>query len=144
MRFILALLLLLAFPVEAQIVQTPSVGEQVGTWTPTDSSGAGLTLTGVSAGYTVHGNMVFAYANLTYPSTANAGQAVIGGLPFNTPAGNYGRQCSLQYSSTASAAYLTPDASGALVRIWTTTGTATTNTNMSLMQIWLMCIYPRT
>lgn len=144
MRLILAFLLLLAFPALGQIVQTPSVSEQVGTWTPIDSSGAGLTLTGVSAAYTVHGNIVFAYANLTYPSTANAGQATLGGLPFNSPAGNYGRQCSLQYSSTANATYLTLDAGAALIRVWTSAGVATTNANMSLQQVWLICTYPRT
>jgi hypothetical protein len=56
-----------------------------GSWTPVDSSGASLIFTTVSATYNKIGNMVFASFQLTFPATANASQAVIGGLPVTIP-----------------------------------------------------------
>jgi hypothetical protein len=53
-----------------------------GTWTPTDASGAGLVLTVTAATYTKIGRMVYAFLNITFPSTANASTIFIGGLPF--------------------------------------------------------------
>jgi hypothetical protein len=54
-----------------------------GTWTPTDQSGAGLTLTSSGTGrYTKIGRMVQVQASFSYPTTANGSSAVIGGLPF--------------------------------------------------------------
>lgn len=58
-----------------------------GTWTPTDASGAGLTLSIDNARYTKVGRQVIASAQLTYPATANTNSALIGGLPFATLAG---------------------------------------------------------
>ena len=57
-----------------------------GTWTPTDASGAGLSLTGTSNScfYTRIGNQVTCIFSLTYPSTASAAAATIGGLPFTS------------------------------------------------------------
>ena len=54
-----------------------------GTWTPTDASGAGLSLTvsGTST-YTKIGRVVNATCHVAYPSTANSSNASIGGLPF--------------------------------------------------------------
>jgi hypothetical protein len=54
-----------------------------GTWTPIDSSGAGLTftITGTST-YTRIGRQVICRAGLTYPVTASGSNATIGGLPF--------------------------------------------------------------
>jgi hypothetical protein len=54
-----------------------------GTWTPTDASGAGLSLTvaGTST-YTKIGRVVNACCHVAYPSTANTSNASIGGLPF--------------------------------------------------------------
>src|SRR5262249_21161108 len=58
--------------------------------TLTDGSGAGLTFTGVSVGYTVNGNMVDVYGRLTYPTTSNTNNAKISGLPFTVAAPVYG------------------------------------------------------
>jgi hypothetical protein len=56
-----------------------------GNWTPVDGSGAGLSITVVSAKYTRVGNIVTVQVKVTYPATASAAGAAIGGLPF-TPA----------------------------------------------------------
>jgi len=53
-----------------------------GTWTPTDGSGAGLSLTVTNATYTKIGRMVYASAQVAYPVTASAAQAVLASLPF--------------------------------------------------------------
>ena len=57
-----------------------------GTWTPTDASGAALSLTGTSTNcfYTKIGNQVTCIFSLTYPSTVSAASATIGGLPFTS------------------------------------------------------------
>lgn len=60
-----------------------------GTWTPTDTSGGGLTFSSTSAGYTRIGNMVFIYAQITYPTTADTHNSQIGGLPFTAAAPQY-------------------------------------------------------
>jgi hypothetical protein len=53
-----------------------------GTWTPIDSSGAGLVLTVNAATYTKIGRMVYAYLNITFPVTASTASLFIGGLPY--------------------------------------------------------------
>jgi hypothetical protein len=57
-----------------------------GTWTPTDASGAGLSLTGTATNcfYTRIGNQVTCIFSLTYPATVSAASATIGGLPFTS------------------------------------------------------------
>lgn len=57
-----------------------------GTWTPIDSSGAGLVFTGASGIYIKIGTLVFVTGTATYPATANGTSAKIGGLPFTTNA----------------------------------------------------------
>jgi hypothetical protein len=52
------------------------------TWTPIDSSGAGLTFAVALGKYTKIGRQVTAWAAVQYPSTADASNAAIGGLPF--------------------------------------------------------------
>lgn len=55
---------------------------ETGTWTPTDTSGAGLTLTVNSAVYTRIGNVVTVQAKVTYPVTASALGAAVFGFPY--------------------------------------------------------------
>jgi len=56
-----------------------------GTWTPTDASGAGLSLTvNTTSNYVKIGSMVYACCSITFPVTANAAQVSIGGLPFTS------------------------------------------------------------
>lgn len=52
-----------------------------GTWTPADSSGAGLTFTNPEGRYTKIGRMVYATLNVTFPSTVDTSIATIS-LPF--------------------------------------------------------------
>ncbi len=52
------------------------------TWTPIDASGAGLVFTTANGRYTKVGGLIFAWGIVTYPVTANAAAALLGGLPF--------------------------------------------------------------
>ncbi len=53
-----------------------------GTTTPTDASGAGLTLAGVGLNYVKIGSQVTAWVTVTYPTTSDTSTARIGNLPF--------------------------------------------------------------
>lgn len=63
--------------------------QTIGSWTPADNSGASLSFTSVSAGYTRIGNIVFAYATWIYPATIDATAASISGLPVTVANANY-------------------------------------------------------
>jgi hypothetical protein len=53
-----------------------------GTWTPVDGSGAGLVYAAATGYYTKIGRIVTVVFNVTYPATADASAARVGGLPF--------------------------------------------------------------
>jgi hypothetical protein len=57
-------------------------GVVTGTWTPTDASGAGLTLAIAEGQYIKIGPMLHWRAFVRYPSTASGSGAAIGGLPY--------------------------------------------------------------
>jgi hypothetical protein len=117
----------------------------LGAWTPSEQSGASLVFTGVSALYTKIGNMVFAYAQLSYPATADRSAAVIGGPPVNFTVANYGRQCRLTYANGTSAiAYLLPVGGTATFGMQSNAGAAITNANLSGLALIFECIYPAT
>jgi len=73
-----------------------------GTWTPIDSSGASLTFTSVEGTYTKVGRLVTCFFSLTFPSTASASSARIGGLPFTVPAGTSGLNDAILTVNTSS------------------------------------------
>lgn len=55
-----------------------------GAWTPIDASVDGLIFTNATGTFIKVGSLVTAWGHLTYPSTASATLAGIGGLPYNT------------------------------------------------------------
>jgi len=63
---------------------------EVGTWTPSDGSGAGLSITVNSATYVKIGKSVFLSAYLTYPTTLNTNAASLSGGPFTQASNVYG------------------------------------------------------
>ncbi len=113
-------------------------------WTPADGSGAALTFTGVSANYVQIGNMVFAYATVTYPSTVSGSNAVINGLPINLANQNYAVQCNLTSSTIATLIHLIPTKNTGNINLATATSGAITNATMSTGSLNFMCIYPAT
>jgi hypothetical protein len=98
-----------------------------GTWTPTDDSGAGLTFTLGTCTYTKVGRMVTCYAVVTYPATASAASAKIGGFPFTPSDRTFGQ---IAYTSVSTALLNYVQGAGAFVFLWTP-GALTTNASMS-------------
>lgn len=56
-----------------------------GTWTPTDASGASLSISNNRSTYTKIGRQVTLQMNVNYPGNANGSASKIGGLPFSIP-----------------------------------------------------------
>jgi hypothetical protein len=104
-----------------------------GTWTPVDSSGAGLSFSSAGGFYTKIGRTLTCFFYVTFPSTANVSVAAIGGLPFttgNNVAGGvftgavaYNTYGSLQLVGPSFVTYF---------NLSTPTGSDITNANMSL------------
>lgn len=112
-------------------------------WTPTDGSGAGLTFTGVSAEYTVIGNIVFASAQLTYPATASSADAVISGLPYPIISEGYAVMPAIARVSAAAATLLLPIQGGNTASIQSiSTGAAVTNVTLTSKTISFQLVYP--
>lgn len=112
-------------------------------WTPTDASGATLTFTSVSANYTKMGNMVFAYATLTYPVTADASTAIIGGLPLPVPNQSYARSPFAVRSNGAFGVYGQTLINTTTFQIYNNaTNTALINSDVSGTLLRFIIIYP--
>lgn len=113
------------------------------TWTPTDASGAGLIFTGVSASYTKIGNMVYAYAALTYPSTADASAAKIGGLPVTVPNQDYAAvPCTFSTNAFATVTFALLLKGTTTFGLYKATEAGALNSDMSGKAVNLICIYP--
>jgi hypothetical protein len=111
-----------------------------GTWTPSDTSGAGLTLTitGTST-YTKIGRQVIANADITYPVTVDATLTLVGGLPFTTAAAPSGAG-SIGYTDYGT--WITP-APGGGVTAFRFVGATTflTNAQLSGKRVQVTIIY---
>jgi hypothetical protein len=107
-----------------------------GTWTPTDVSGAGLSLGG-SGEYTKIGNMVKAAFSITYPVTASAAQNFIS-LPFNS---NGGGGMFVAFTTFGSAICGFIDGTNNRFVIANYSGTALTNAALSTIRIDGVVIY---
>jgi len=86
-----------------------------GTWTPSDGSGASLSLSTSFSTYTKVGRLVTCSAKIVYPSTASTATTRINGLPFTSSSNNHAVSTMLTDSGTyfsnivvESASYLLP------------------------------------
>jgi len=110
-----------------------------GTWTPTDASGAALSLTGTSTNcfYTKIGNQVTCIFSLTYPSTVSTASATLGGLPFTSK--NTGNAVSggiTTYISNGSDVVFLISSNDTTINIRSITGiSGVTNASLSTAQI---------
>lgn len=91
-----------AAPVWATVAQADLSDYHTSTWTPT---GNGITLTVNYANYTAIGRLVVVQFDVTWPVTADAGQAKIGGLPY-APMANWLAGGVLGYCEAATAGRL--------------------------------------
>lgn len=113
-------------------------------WTPTDGSGATLTLSSVSASYTRQGNMVFAGFSLTYPVTVDGSAAIIAGLVVGVPNQSYAQGPAAVWCSGGSIAIIAvPIINTSTFRLVNqATGANVTNANLSTLSIRGLLIYP--
>ncbi len=118
--------------------------QTTGVWTPIDTSGAALTLTSVSGGYTVIGNMVFAYASFAYPVTADGSGAQIGGLPFTVANQNYANQGLLSFTNSSAATMARASGNTTTFNFYNNTGTQITNVQMTGSTNTVLITYPLT
>lgn len=113
-----------------------------GSWTPIDSSGASLTFSLAIGTYNRIGNMVFAQGVVTYPTTVNGANALIGGLPVNYPTGYSTSMCAVKsVTGIASGGVAT---NSTTVTFFTTAGAAVINSALSLATVTFQCVYPAT
>ena len=114
-----------------------------GTWTPADASGAGLTLTLIgSATYIKVGKIVTVQALITYPSTASASNATIGGLPFAASSTSYAQASVFTDSGLTCNSYLGATASTFDFR--TNLNANLSNANLSTKFVLITLIYQST
>jgi hypothetical protein len=113
-------------------------------WTPSDGSGASLVFTNVNANVTRHDNLVFAYANLTYPTTADASHAIIAGLPVTVANQTYAQTPHMVFcSGAATGVMLVPIINSTTAKLVNPVGgAALTNANLSGLTLDFMLIYP--
>jgi hypothetical protein len=103
-----------------------------GTWTPTDASGASLVFTGPAGIYVKVGQQVTVVGTLTYPTTANASQAVIGGLPFIAHPAVSGPGATIAYiQATVPLPTMLSSSGSVSLNMYATGGAVVTNTTMS-------------
>lgn len=113
------------------------------TWTPTDTSGAGLSFVSAEGYYVKIGQNVLVWASVQYPATGSGAQATWGGLPFTaktTTASLFGGGTTYNGSGSASPSFNIQ--SNTTTGLWyTTAGAAITNTNFSGTTIRLFASY---
>jgi hypothetical protein len=103
-----------------------------GTWTPSDQSGAGLTLTNAQGKYTKIGRQVTAWGWVEYPSTANGTNNQIGGLPFNIANSNPDRGGGMiGYKTDSTVVTLRGENNGTFFQFKDSTGGNITNATLS-------------
>jgi hypothetical protein len=120
--------------------KSPAVAN--GVWTPIDGSGAGLSFTGTSGDWFRVGEMVVAYGTATYPTTANASSAKIGGLPFTIENSGQNRATGIVTVTTKSTVtQLYPEQNTTNAPFLTSAASAATNADCSDGIFAFMFIY---
>jgi hypothetical protein len=112
-----------------------------GTWTPIDSSGAGLTLTVANATYTKVGRLVTANFAIVYPTTASASTCRVGGLPFTSRSGAFSYPMVVSTNQTGVCKNGLVDDGATTFLLVDTGGNALTNVQMSTLFLRGTVIY---
>lgn len=110
-------------------------------WTPTDASGAGLTLANVSASYQRIGNYVICTASFDYPTTADASATSIGGFPFTSSVSVGDCSGGVSYSNYGSFIYFRKGNSSTDGSFRDATGTSITNVQISGKNVNIWATY---
>lgn len=120
---------------------TPANHLGSGSWTPTDASGAGLSLTINSCKYRTHEDLVVAWFNLAYPATASGASNQLDGLPFTT-ANDAAVRCGiLAWTNATTALRVIPAQNSTQWAIYDNTGTRLLNSALSSKSLFGALIY---
>ena len=112
-----------------------------GTWTPIDSSGAGLTFAASSGSYTKVGRMVMATGFVNFPVTADGSNNKIGGLPFTNIDSTSRGVGAVNYKQVAALDTLMPENNATTLFFATATGSVTTNAQISNTAVYFGLVY---
>jgi hypothetical protein len=115
-----------------------------GTWTPIDASGAGLTFTGSEGNYQTVGNMVTYWGYVLYPSTADATNSLIGGLPETVASSSASalRAGSAVSKTNATLTTVAPVVNTTTIQLEKSFNTRATNADLSAKVIQFFGSYP--
>lgn len=112
-------------------------------WNPVDASGVNLQFQNKTASWQRIGDMIFAYASLTYPANSDGQRAMIGSFPHAFTGAPYGHQCSVSRINRTAAIDLVPLGGSTAVNIFPFGGAAQfLNSELAGLQITFICIYP--
>ena len=109
-----------------------------GTWTPIDSSGASLVLSGASGVYTKIGRLVTVSGVFTFPSNGSGANIAIGGLPYTAAANSTGSM--LQGTANTGDMLLIPAGTSTLY-IYTASLARRTNANYASVAVYMSASY---
>lgn len=111
-------------------------------WTPADASGANLTFTTAEGEYMKLGNVIITFAYFVYPVTANADQALVGGLPYNEGGnGGFGNETGTCTSFPGISIIPVVSTGTKTYFLSTPTRSTITNATMSGVEVWCTVIY---
>lgn len=115
-----------------------------GTWTPIDASGSGLTFTSSEGNYQTVGNMVTYWGSVQYPSTADATNSLIGGLPETVLSSSFSslRAGSAVSKTNATLTTVTPVINTTTIQLEKSYNTRATNADLSAKVIQFFGSYP--
>lgn len=111
---------------------------EYGTWTPTDTSGAGLALTVTKAKYIRQPGRAFTlYMDITYPVTADVSNAQIGGMPLTEA----DKALGAIFTDAATGASVA-QVNGAAMNFYTVAGAPKTNAQLSgaIVRVTVHCM----
>lgn len=115
----------------------------IGSWTPTDSSGAALTFSASGGVYARIGDLIFAMGYVTYPATADGSTALIGGLPVTVQNTEEARAGGVMTVSTESTAVtIIPNKNATTFSPCTLAGAGITNATLSGDTLYFSITYP--
>jgi len=102
-------------------------------WTPNDASGAGLTFASSEGTYQVVGNTLYFWCSVSYPTTADASNSLIGGLPETLISSGFsGGLAGASISQTnATLTAVLPIASSTTIQLHKSYGVRATNADLS-------------
>lgn len=118
------------------------------TWTPSDGSGASLSISNQGVSSTQVGNMVYVYGQVGYPVTASGANAQINGFPVTVANAQYGNAPSIVNQGgcaiAPSSIVALPVRNTTHFSFFTLAGVQLTNANLSTCFLQFMIIYPAT